>query len=190
MPEAHRPISLLETMSKLLEKAIAKRFQFDLVKYELVPTSQFGGWMHLSCLDVAMTLIHDIQSAHVAGLKTGMLLFDVKGFFNNINHDRMVAILDNMGFDWCTTHWVGEFLRDRKVHLSFNNITAEERTQPVGVPQGLPLSPVLSIIYPSGLLHLMKDWNNSSLGMYVDDGCHGRSKDAYYMVMTTVVSSN
>ena len=24
--------------------------------------------------------------------------------------------------------------------------------------------------YAPGLLHLMKDWNNSSLGMYVDDG--------------------
>lgn len=43
IPKAHRPISLLETMSKLLEKAIAKRFQFDLVKHQLIPTNQFGG---------------------------------------------------------------------------------------------------------------------------------------------------
>ena len=169
-PKAHRPISLLETMSKLLEKAIAKRFQFDLVKHELVPTIQFRGRMHSSCLDAAMTLVHNIQSAHAAGLKMGMVLFDVKGFFDNINHNRMVAVLVNLGFDQLTTEWVREFLRERKVRLSFNNITSEERTQPVGVPQGSPLSPVLSIIYTSGLLHLMKDWNNSSLGMYVDDG--------------------
>ena len=26
--------------------------------------------------------------------------------------------------------------------------------------------------------------------LYPDQGCHGRSKDAYYTVMTTVVSSN
>ena len=169
-PKAHRPISLLETMSKLLEKAIAKRFQFDLVKHELVPTIRFRGRMHLSCLDAAMTLVHNIQSAHAAGLKMGMVLFDVKGFFDNINHNRMVAVLVNLGFDQLTTEWVREFLREQKVRLSFNNITSEERTQPVGVPQGSPLSPVLSIIYTSGLLHLMKDWNNSSLGMYVDDG--------------------
>ena len=157
-------------MSKLLEKVIAKRMQFDLVDHELVPTNQFGGRMHSSCLDAAMTLVHDIQAAHAAGLKTGMVLFDVKGFFDNINHDRMEAVLVNLGFDPLTTGWVREFLRDRKVCLSFNNITSEERTQPVGVPQGSPLSPVLSIIYTSGLLHLMKNWNNSSLGMYVDDG--------------------
>ena len=117
-----------------------------------------------------MTLVHDIQSAHAGGLKVGMVLFDVKGFFDNINHERMVAILENLGFDEHTMEWVKEFLRERKVRLSFNCITSEERIQLVGVPQGLPLSPVLSIIYTSGLLHLMKDWNNSSLGMYVDDG--------------------
>jgi hypothetical protein len=31
LPKAHHPISLLETMSKLLEKAVAKRMQYDIV---------------------------------------------------------------------------------------------------------------------------------------------------------------
>ena len=168
--KAHRPISLLETLSKLLEKAVAKRFQHDIVEHELVPSSQFGGRMHSSCLDAALTLVHDVQAAHAAGLKTGMLLFDVKGFFDYINHARMVAILKQLGFSKEIVRWTACFLRERKVRLKFNCVTAEERIQPVGVPQGSPLSPVLSIIYTSGLLHQMKNWNNSSLGMYVDDG--------------------
>jgi hypothetical protein len=55
------------------------------------------------------------------------------------------------------------------VRLSFNNCTSKERGQPIGVLQGSPLSPVLSITYTSSLLAKMKGWNNSSLGMYVDD---------------------
>ena len=43
-------------------------------------------------------------------------------------------------------------------------------TQLVGTPQGSPVSPVLSAIYTSPLLTLQKGWNNSTLGMYVDDG--------------------
>ena len=168
--KAHRPISLLETLSKLLEKAVAKRFQHDIVEHELVPSVQFGGRMHSSCLDAALTLLHDVQAVHTAGLKMGMLLFDIKGFFDYINHARMAAILTQLGFNKKIVEWAKNFLRERKVRLKFNCITAEERIQPVGVPQGSPLSPVLSIIYTSGLLHQMKHWNNSSLGMYVDDG--------------------
>ena len=168
--KAHRPISLLETMSKLLEKAVAKRFQHDIVAHELIPTNQFGGRMHSSCLDAGLTLIHDVQTAHAAGLKAGILLFDVKGFFDHVNHARLTAILENMGFAPELVRWSQAFLRNRKVRLRFNNVLSEERVQPVGVPQGSPLSPVLSIAYTSSLMHKMRNWNNSSLGMYVDDG--------------------
>ena len=65
---------------------------------------------------------------------------------------------------------MSEFLQDRRVHLKFNNILSKARGQLVGVPQGLPILPVLSIIYTSPLLHLMKGWNSSLLGMYVNDG--------------------
>jgi hypothetical protein len=78
--KAHRPISLLETMSKLMEKAVAKRFQYDIVKHELIPTNQFGGRTHSSCLDAGLTLIHDIQTAHAHGLKTGILALRCQGF--------------------------------------------------------------------------------------------------------------
>jgi hypothetical protein len=42
LPKAHRPISLLETMSKLLEKAVAKRMQHDIVKYELIQANHLA----------------------------------------------------------------------------------------------------------------------------------------------------
>jgi hypothetical protein len=170
LPKAHHPISLLETMSKLLEKAVAKRMQHDIVKHELILANQFGGRAHSSCLDAGLALIHDVQDAHRRGLKVGILLFDVRGFFDNVNHGRMTAILENLGYPPKLVRWSEAFLKDRKVRLSFNNIISEERGQPIGVPQGSPLSPVYSITYTSSLLAKMREWNNSSLGMYVDDG--------------------
>jgi hypothetical protein len=47
---------------------------------------------------------------------------------------------------------------------------SDQREQPVGVPQGSLLLPVLSIAYTSPLLLKMGRWNNSSLGMYINDG--------------------
>jgi hypothetical protein len=170
LPKAHRPISLLETMSKLLEKAIAKRMQHDIVKHELIHANQFGGRAHSSCLDAGLTLIHNVQDAHRRGLKVGILLFDVRGFFDNVNHGCMTAILENLGYPPELVRWSEAFLKNRKVRLSFNNVISEERGQPIGVPQGSPLSPVYSITYTSSLLAKMREWYNSSLGMYVDDG--------------------
>jgi retron-type reverse transcriptase len=159
-------------MSKLLEKAVAKRMQHDIVKHELIHANQFGGRAHSSCLDAGLALIHDVQDAHRRGLKVGILLFDVRGFFDNVNHGRMTAVLENLGYPPELVRWSEAFLRDRKVRLSFNNVISEERGQPIGVPQGSPLSPVYSITYTSSLLAKMKEWTNSSLGMYVDDGSY------------------
>jgi hypothetical protein len=75
--KAYWPISVLKNLSKLLEKAVAKCFQHDIVTHELIPTNQFGGRTHSSCLDAGLTLIHDVQTVHANGLKVGILLFDV-----------------------------------------------------------------------------------------------------------------
>jgi hypothetical protein len=120
LPKAHRPILLLKTMSKLLEKAVAKWMQFDIVKHKLIQTNQFGGRAHLSCLDAGLALLHDVQEAHQQGLKCGILLFDVRGFFNNINHGRMTAILENLGYPPELVHWSEVFLKDRKCNASLS----------------------------------------------------------------------
>jgi hypothetical protein len=161
--KAYWPISLLENLSKLLEKAVAKCFQHDIVTHKLIPTNQFGGCTHSSCLDAGITLIHDVQTVHANGLKVSILLFDVRGFFDNVNHACLVSIIENMGFAPSIAQWATSFLANRKVRLCFNNITLDQREQPVGVPQGSPLSPVLSIAYTSPLLLKMGRWNNSSL---------------------------
>lgn len=165
-----RPISLLECLGKLLEKLVAKLIYSDMTKHSLVPTTQFGGRNSSSTLDAGLTLVHDIQSAHQAGLRTGLLLFDIQGFFDNVNHERLVTVFANLGFAPELVKWCRSFLVDRTVRLKFNGQTSDPFGFAVGTPQGSPVSPVLSIIYTSPLLHKSREWNKSSLGMYIDDG--------------------
>jgi hypothetical protein len=165
-----RPISLLECLSKLLEKAVSKRLLFAIDKYELIPTTQFGTRAFSSMLDAGLTLMHNVQAAMRRKEKVGILLFDIKGFFDHVKRDRLKGIMENLGFPREYCEWAHSFLSDRKVRLSFNNFTSDEMGQLVGTPQGSPVSPVLSAIYTSALLRLQDHWNNSTLGMYVDDG--------------------
>jgi hypothetical protein len=165
-----RPIALLECLGKLLEKVVAKLIYKDMSNYTLVPMTQFGGRNASSTLDAGLTILHDIQMAHQTGLRSGILLFDIQGFFDNINHERLIKIFADLGFAPELVNWCSSFLRDRTVKLKFNGKTSDPFDFAVGTPQGSPISPVLSIIYTSPLLHKMKSWTRSSLGMYIDDG--------------------
>jgi hypothetical protein len=165
-----RPISLLECLGKLLEKVVAKIIYSDMTKYALVPTTQFGGRNASSTLDAGLTLLHDIQAAHRTQMRAGLLLFDIQGYFDNINHDRLIKAFTDLGFAPELVKWCQSFLKDRTVKLRFNGKTSDPFDVVVGTPQGSPISPVLSTIYTSSLLHKMKEWTNASLGMYIDDG--------------------
>jgi hypothetical protein len=92
IPKSYRPIQLLECLGKLLEKVIAKRITFDCGKYEILPPEQFGGRSVSSCIDAGLTLTHDIEHAWKRGLDASVLTIDIKGFFDNVNHQRLVSL--------------------------------------------------------------------------------------------------
>ena len=56
------------------------------------------------------------------------------------------------------------------MRLHFNRQNSDPFDFIIGTPQGSLVSPALSILYMSPLLHKMKTWSNASLGMYIDDG--------------------
>src|SRR6185369_13764376 len=64
---AHRPITLLNCVGKWIEKAIAKRMQFECFKYDLLHPCQFGGVMSRSAEVVGAMLVQNIK----AGWKSG-----------------------------------------------------------------------------------------------------------------------
>lgn len=181
-----RPISLLECLGKLLEKIVAKIIYGDMAKYALVPTTQFGGRNASSTLDAGLTLLHDIEAAHKSGMRAGLLLFDIQGYFDHINHDRLIQCFANLGFPPELVKWCRSFLKDRTVRLKFNGKTSDPFDFVVGTPQGSPVSPVLSTIYTAALLLKMRSWTNASLGMYIDDGVIFACGDTWEKVETTM----
>ena len=160
VPRAYRPIQLLECMGKVLEKIVASRLMFDIGKHELVPFIQFGGCTASSCVDAGLSLTHDIQSAWKHGMVASVLAIDVKGFFDKVNHQRMAHVLWEMGFPLSIVKWVQSFLADRQAALRLDDQLDPMQPIDVGVPQGSPCSPVLSIIYGAEpLQRILKDEN-------------------------------
>ena len=115
-----------------------------MAKHALVPINQFRGCNSSSMLDMGLMLLHNIQSAQQARLKTGLLLFDVQGFFDNINHNRLTLIFKNLRFALKLVQWCKSFLKDRLVRLCFNGQNSDPFDFIIGIPQGSLISPAFS----------------------------------------------
>jgi endonuclease/exonuclease/phosphatase family metal-dependent hydrolase len=169
-PRAYRPISLLETLSKCLEKVITARLLYEVGKYNLIPFTQFGGRNCASCVDAGLALTHDIQTAWSKDQRASLLTMDIKGYFDNVNHDRLIYTMTRLGFSSPTCAWLRSYLSSRSIQICIDNTLYDKlHLQPVGIPQGSPLSPVLSSIYSLPLLYLFPQDLNVSIRAYVDD---------------------
>ncbi len=56
-----------------------------------------------------------------------------------------------LGIDGDLVTWTGSFLTDRKVQLVIDGHENKEREIETGIPQGSPVSPILFLIYISGV---------------------------------------
>ena len=151
-PRAYRPIQLLECLGKLVEKIVARRIMFDCSKFSLMPPEQFGGVMAASCIDAGLSLTHDIESALRRGHTASLLTVDVKGFFDNINHAQLLHTLHDMHFPGPILKWVSSFLSNRSILPRIDGYLGQTTLLSTGVPQGSPISPILSVVYSSTVI--------------------------------------
>lgn len=150
---AYRPITLEETMGKLLEKIIANCIQFIANELGALPPSQFGTRQKSGVLDATSDLVNEIESAWAKHHVTTALAVDVAGFFPSVQHPRLLAVLTELGFPPLIVSWVLSFVSDHRVALSFDGFTDTLTPIPnMGVPQGSPISPILSALFATSLL--------------------------------------
>jgi hypothetical protein len=118
-----------------------------------------------------MCLAHQAEIAIKTGHCAALILFDIQGFFDNLNVDRLISTMTNLGFPNAICAWTHSFLTDRHVQMTFNGFTLDATTISHGTPQGSPLSPILSTIYTLPLLKLInRTWSYHGLQTYVNDG--------------------
>ena len=90
-PHAYRLITLLECMGKILEKIIACRLTFMVGHYKLISGAQSRGKANSATTDVILSFVYDIHTAWNHGKVMSALTFDIKRYFDFINHDRLLV---------------------------------------------------------------------------------------------------
>ena len=144
----------MECARKLLEKIIALQINADIISHNLIPMTQFRSHPQHSAVDAIATLVHWIQATRMTKNAGALLLFDISGFFDNINPTCTVQIFWDKGFPPNVCDWVASFLAAWTATLKGGGHTSEPFEIMSGTPQGSPLSPILSALYTTNLLKI------------------------------------
>ena len=165
-PANFRPISVLSSLAKPLERHIFTHLNHHLEKYCLLNKNQSGFRNKHSCqsalLKVNETWLGNINSGYI----NGSLFVDFKQAFDVIDHSILLKKLACYGLDDSTIKTVQSFLSDRMQYVSFNNAISRTTVIRRGVPQGSILGPQLFSLY---INDLPLKFNLGQCEMFADD---------------------
>ena len=162
----YRPITILPTASKILERAVHSQVYSYLLRENILTPKQFGFRPKLSTA-IALTYFTDnILDNLDKGSIAGAVFLDLSKAFDTVSHDRLIQKLGTIGFSQPTINWFSSYLSNR---FQVTSIGLEQSsTQPVhvGVPQGSILGPLLFLIYVNEIPSTV---NSCDISLYADD---------------------
>lgn len=165
LPSNYRPISLLSSIGKLLEKIIQIRINAFTMENELHLPEQFGFRSGHSTTHQLKRITKHIVTNKLQKKSTGLVLLDIERAFDSIWHDGLIHKLMKMNFPVHLIKMIKCFVNDRSFRVHMTNNLSSKQCIPAGLVQGSPLSPILYALYISD----MKKPRLCDLAFFADD---------------------
>lgn len=175
-PDNYRPISLIPTFSKIIEKVALSRMLRHLDKYDLITKNQHGYLKGRSTTTALTNLIEYVIDNLEDHKHVSAVLLDYSKEFDCLDHDLILKKISALGFEGLAKEWVTSYLKGRKQIVEIQQIVNgrkcvyRSRQLPVsrGVPQGSVLGPFLFILFTNDFPSFIND-NSVETIMYGDD---------------------
>lgn len=165
-PSNYRPVSVLPTLSKILEKAVHGQLYSYLTDNKLLSPKQFGFRRKTSTAIATAKFTDDILHSMDKGLLTGVVYLDLAKAFDTVNHSLLLSKLSAFGVDSSECEWFRSFLHNRSQITVCNGSQSNKELVPIGVAQGSILGPLMFILFINDLPTCLKHCN---ISMYADD---------------------
>lgn len=161
--KSYRPISLLCTLGKILEKIVHNRLAYLTCNH--LPDEQYGARPGYSAPDAVLHLVNDIKASQSAG---SALMIDIKGAFDNVNLGLLLREMEVCGLPSAARRWCYHFLTGRSAAFMIDGKVESSKPVQTGIPQGSPISPLLFMIYTRSLYAALRTARVKCIG-FVDD---------------------
>ena len=185
-PDATRPITLLNTMSKVCERVAHDQLQSYLESNGRVNPMQSGSRKGHSTETLLLEVKEQVTKALDDKQVSIGVLIDLSKAFDSLDHGVLLRKLANSGIGGTACDWMRSYLTGRTQATRIGDSTSSTKGVQYGVPQGSILGPMLFGLY-------MKDFsdvvNCLKLRFFVDD-TQGFASCKPEQVHQTVVSIN
>ena len=131
----YRPVSLLNTLSKMFEKAMYSRL-IDFLETQK-NQKQHSTYMAL------MILVDKLTKALGNGEYVLGVFLDFSKAFDTVDHNILISKLYHLGIRGVALEWFQSYLSCGKQFVTYNGVQSPTKTIKCGVPQGSILGPIL-----------------------------------------------
>jgi hypothetical protein len=138
----YRPISLLTTFSKVIEKVMYNRLSHYLQTNNILVPEQFGFRKGISTEDADFKLTESVLKSLNQKMYVGGIFCDLAKACDCVNHEILLIKLHFFGIQGATASWFRSYLTDRKQNIEIKSPYATQSTYSNwgttehGVPQG------------------------------------------------------
>lgn len=162
----YRPVSVLPSFSKFLERVIYNRILNYLHKYNILSENQYGFRKNHST-SLALIDLYDKISLAIDQKEFAVGIFlDLSKAFDTVDHQILFDKLAHYGIRGLTLNWVKSYFSNRKQFVQFNDYCSSTKNICCGVPQGSILDPLFFLLYINDINYVSKIVN---LILFADD---------------------
>ncbi|MGJ0777583.1 group II intron reverse transcriptase/maturase, partial [Faecalicoccus pleomorphus] len=129
-----RPLGIPTVVDRVIQQAIAQ--VLSKIYDNTFSDNSFGFRPHRSAQDATIRTLDYLNEGY-----EWVVDLDIEAYFDTVNHDKLISILRERVFDSATLHLIRKFLQAGIMEKGLVKPNA------IGMPQGGPLSPILSNIY-------------------------------------------